>query len=51
VSPAARRRQFRERQDRISQLTVLTDKDTVPWELLYPIDPRHDAGFLVEQSL
>jgi len=21
----------------------------VPWELLYPLDPGHDAGFLVEQ--
>ena len=21
----------------------------MPWELLYPMDPGHDAGFLVEQ--
>jgi CHAT domain-containing protein len=27
----------------------LSDAVTVPWELLYPKDARHDAGFLVEQ--
>jgi len=47
--PMQLREQFWERQQRISQLTILADKDTVPWELLYPIDPGHDAGFLVEQ--
>ena len=47
--PEQLRQQFWERQSRISQLTILTDKDTVPWELLYPLDPGHDAGFLVEQ--
>ena len=47
--PARLREQFWERQHRIRQLTILADKDTVPWELLYPMDPGHDAGFLVEQ--
>jgi hypothetical protein len=47
--PDALRRQFWERQDRITQLTILSDADTVPWELLYPKDPGHEAGFLVEQ--
>jgi len=47
--PARLREQFWERQHRIRQLTILTDKDAVPWELLYPMDPGHDAGFLVEQ--
>ena len=47
--PEQLRRQFWERQGRISQLSILTDRDTVPWELLYPLDPGHDAGFLVEQ--
>jgi hypothetical protein len=41
--------QFWERQGRITQLTILTDHDVVPWELLYPMDPGQDAGFLVEQ--
>lgn len=47
--PAQLRDQFWERRDRIRQLTILTDRDTVPWELLYPLDRGHDAGFLVEQ--
>jgi Domain of unknown function (DUF4407)/CHAT domain len=47
--PEKLREQFWDRQDRISQLTILTDKDAVPWELLYPLDPGRDAGFLVEQ--
>jgi hypothetical protein len=47
--PERLRQQFWERQDKIRQLTILADKDAVPWELLYPMDPGHDAGFLVEQ--
>ena len=47
--PAQLREQFWDRQQRIRQLTILTDKDAVPWELLYPMDPGHDEGFLVEQ--
>jgi hypothetical protein len=47
--PGQLREQFWDRQHRIRQLTILADQDTVPWELLYPMDPGHDAGFLVEQ--
>jgi hypothetical protein len=47
--PGRLREQFWERQQRIRQLTILADHDVVPWELLYPMDPGHDAGFLVEQ--
>jgi hypothetical protein len=47
--PKGLRDQFWERQGRIRQLTILADKDAVPWELLYPMDPSHDEGFLVEQ--
>jgi len=47
--PGQLREQFWDRQDRIRQLTILADKDAVPWELLYPMDVGHDAGFLVEQ--
>lgn len=47
--PGRLRAQFWERQHRIRQLTILADRDTVPWELLYPKDHGHDAGFLVEQ--
>jgi hypothetical protein len=47
--PQRVRDQFWERQHRIRQLTIIADGDAVPWELLYPMDPGHDAGFLVEQ--
>jgi tetratricopeptide (TPR) repeat protein len=47
--PGQLREQFWDRQDRMRQLTILADKDAVPWELLYPMDEGHDAGFLVEQ--
>ena len=38
--PRALREQFWDRQHRIRQLTILADKDVVPWELLYPMGPR-----------
>jgi hypothetical protein len=47
--PKALREQFWDRQHRIGQLTILSATDTVPWELLYPMDPGRAAGFLVEQ--
>ena len=47
--PEKLRSQFWERQRRITQLTIRTNRDVVPWELLYPKDRGHDAGFLVEQ--
>ena len=47
--PAQLREQFWDRQHRIRQLTIVADRDAVPWELLYPMDPGHDAGFLVQQ--
>jgi len=47
--PKDLRVQFWERQQRITQLTIRTNWDVVPWELLYPKDQRKDAGFLVEQ--
>jgi len=47
--PERLRNQFWDRQGRIGQLTILTENDVVPWELLYPLDPGHDEGFLVEQ--
>jgi hypothetical protein len=47
--PEKLRSQFWERQERITQLTILTNRDVVPWELLYPKDRGKDAGFLVEQ--
>ena len=48
----ARRRsasQFWAQRDRIRLFTIASDIDTVPWELLYPVDLDNDNGFLVEQ--
>ena len=47
--PEEIRSQFWERQSRIRQLTILSNVDSIPWEILYPMDSGHDAGFLVEQ--
>jgi hypothetical protein len=47
--PEAIRRQFWAQADRIKLFTVASDMDTVPWELLYPVDGTNDNGFLVEQ--
>ena len=47
--PEAIRRQFWAQADRIKLFTVASDMDTVPWELLYPVDGDNDNGFLVEQ--
>ena len=49
VVPEAIRRQFWDQAGRIRLFTVASDMDTVPWELLYPIDGDNDNGFLVEQ--
>lgn len=47
--PETLREQFWARRSRIRELTIFTDNDRVPWELLYPMDGNHDHGFLVEQ--
>ena len=49
VVPEAIRRQFWAQGDRIRLFTIASDMDTVPWELLYPVDGGNDNGFLVEQ--
>lgn len=44
------RAQFWKTREDISSFTVLSDLDSVPWELLYPLDyGQQDKGFLVEQ--
>lgn len=47
--PEAIRRQFWELAGSIRSFTVASDRDTIPWELLYPIDGDNENGFLVEQ--
>lgn len=49
VVPATIREQFWAQRDRIGQFTIASDLDTVPWELLYPVDLENEDGFLVEQ--
>jgi hypothetical protein len=45
---AARFWEQRER-SRLSAITVLSNSDAVPWELMYPLADRHDESFLVQQ--
>jgi hypothetical protein len=47
--PDAIRRQFWDQAHNIRSFTVASDMDTIPWELLYPVDGDNDNGFLVEQ--
>jgi serine/threonine protein kinase len=47
--PATIREQFWAQRDKIKLFTIASDMDTVPWELLYPVDLDNDDGFLVEQ--
>lgn len=49
--PQALQREFWQRRDRITQMTIISQGDPVPWELLlYPFAPgSQDAGFLVDQ--
>jgi hypothetical protein len=49
VVPITVREQFWEQRDRIKLFTIASDIDTVPWELLYPVDLDNEDGFLVEQ--
>jgi hypothetical protein len=41
--------QFWSIRDRISMFTIASARDTLPWELVYPMAPGRDAGFLIEQ--
>ena len=48
--PEALQREFWQRRDRITQMTIVSQGDPVPWELLYPFAPGgQDAGFLIDQ--
>jgi type I restriction enzyme, R subunit len=49
VVPESIKRQFWEQAGRIRLFTIASDMDTVPWELLYPMDRDNDNGFLVKQ--
>lgn len=41
--------QFWQLRDHITAFSIATEHDVIPWELLYPIAPGRDEGFMVEQ--
>ncbi|MET7424602.1 CHAT domain-containing protein [Dactylosporangium sp. NPDC005555] len=41
--------QFWQLRDEIGAFSIVCGDDRLPWELLYPLAPGHDEGFLVEQ--
>jgi MFS family permease len=41
--------QYWQLHDSITSFTIACEDDNVPWELLYPLTPTDDAGFLIEQ--
>lgn len=47
--PAAIKDQFWQLRDQITSFTIATTQDVIPWELLYPLRPGSDDGFLIEQ--
>ena len=49
VVPAVIKEQYWQLRPNIAALTVATTHDILPWELLYPLRPGLDDGFLVEQ--
>jgi hypothetical protein len=48
--PLALQREFWQRREQITRMTIISQGDPVPWELLYPFAPgNRDAGFLIDQ--
>ncbi len=41
--------QFWQLREHIGAFSIVAGGDLIPWELLYPLAPGHDEGFLVEQ--
>ncbi|WP_435270238.1 CHAT domain-containing protein [Streptomyces sp. 1222.5] len=41
--------QFWQLRDHITAFSVASEHDVLPWELLYPVTPGRDEGFLVQQ--
>ncbi|MGW0198992.1 CHAT domain-containing protein [Nonomuraea sp. NPDC003201] len=48
VVPEKVREQFWAQAGRISSLTVVSELDVIPWELLYPVDGDRENGFLAQ---
>ncbi|WP_062441110.1 CHAT domain-containing protein [Herbidospora daliensis] len=48
IVPEKVREQFWAQAGRISSLTIVSELDVIPWELLYPVDGDRENGFLAE---
>lgn len=47
--PAVIKDQFWQLREQITSFTIATTQDVIPWELLYPLRPGSDDGFMIEQ--
>jgi hypothetical protein len=47
--PERIKEQFWQLREHIGAFSIVAGGDVIPWELLYPLAPGHDEGFLVEQ--
>lgn len=47
--PELIKEQFWQLRESIASFTIAAGRDVIPWELLYPLGPERDEGFLVEQ--
>ena len=47
--PQLVKEQFWQLREHIGAFSIVAGGDVIPWELLYPLAPGHDEGFLVEQ--
>jgi hypothetical protein len=47
--PDVIKEQFWQLRSSIASFTIASGRDAIPWELLYPLSPTSDEGFLVEQ--
>jgi len=49
VVPELIKHQYWQLRDHITSFTIATSHDVLPWELLHPLRPGSDDGFMVEQ--
>lgn len=49
VVPGLIKDQYWQLRDHVTSFTIATSHDVIPWELLYPLRPGADDGFMVEQ--
>lgn len=47
--PELIKEQFWQVRTQVTSFSIATTYDVLPWELLYPLSPTHNEGFLIEQ--